>query len=188
MKEIRYAVIGAGMMGREHIRNIALLENTSVSVICDPDAAMRDESLQLAEQLGSRDVTVAASPNEADLTNLADALVIVSPNHTHHPLLKELLPLEIPILVEKPLCTTLEDTIEIVSAMKNRKAPVWVAMEYRYMPPTSRLIEEIQSERIGKLKMLSIQEHRYPFLPKIGDWNRFSENPGGTLVENQRWL
>jgi len=98
-------------------------------------------------------------------------------------LLKELLPPEIPILVEKPLCTTLEDTKEIVSAMKNRLAPVWVAMEYRYMPPTSRLIKEIQSNRIGNLQMLSIQEHRYPFLPKVGDWNRFNENTGGTLVE-----
>jgi len=159
MTKIRYAIIGAGMMGQEHIRNIALLDNTSVSVIC-----------------------VVSTPAEVNLAALADALVIVSPNHTHHSLLKELLPLEIPILAEKPLCTTIEDTKEIVSAMKNRKAPVWVAMEYRYMPPTSRLIAEIQSGRIGKLQMLSIQEHRYPFLPKIGDWNRFSENTGGTLV------
>ena len=183
MTEIRYAIIGAGMMGQEHIRNIALLENTSVSVICDPDQAMRDESLALAEQLGSKHITAVSSAAEIDLAALADALVIVSPNHTHHSLLKELLPLEIPILVEKPLCTTIEDTEEIVSAMKHRKAPVWVAMEYRYMPPTSRLIKEIQSNRIGNLQMLSIQEHRYPFLPKIGDWNRFSKNTGGTLVE-----
>lgn len=165
------------------MRNIALLENTSVSVICDPDQSMREESKALALQLGFADVTVASTLAEIDLKQLADALVIVSPNHTHHQILHELLPLEIPILVEKPLCTTLGDTKDIVSAMKNRKAPVWVAMEYRYMPPTSRLISEIQSNRIGKLKMLSIQEHRYPFLPKIGDWNRFSENTGGTLVE-----
>ena len=171
------------MMGQEHIRNIALLDNTSVSVICDPDQSMREESLAIAEQLGNSNVNVVSTPAEVNLAALADALVIVSPNHTHHSLLKELLPLEIPILAEKPLCTTIEDTKEIVSAMKNRKAPVWVAMEYRYMPPTSRLIAEIQSGRIGKLQMLSIQEHRYPFLPKIGDWNRFSENTGGTLVE-----
>ena len=183
MTKIRYAIIGAGMMGQEHIRNIALLENTSVSVICDPDQTMREESLALAELLGSTNITVASSPAKVNLAKLADALVIVSPNHTHHPLLKELLPLEIPILVEKPLCTTMADTKEIVNAMENRRAPVWVAMEYRYMPPTSRLIKEIQSNRIGNLQMLSIQEHRYPFLPKIGDWNRFSENTGGTLVE-----
>jgi predicted dehydrogenase len=31
--------------------------------------------------------------------------------------------------------------------------------------------------------MLSIREHRYPFLKKVGDWNRFNANTGGTLVE-----
>ena len=31
--------------------------------------------------------------------------------------------------------------------------------------------------------MLTIREHRFPFLPKIGDWNRFNRNTGGTLVE-----
>jgi predicted dehydrogenase len=31
--------------------------------------------------------------------------------------------------------------------------------------------------------MVAIREHRFPFLPKVGDWNRFSRNTGGTLVE-----
>jgi predicted dehydrogenase len=31
--------------------------------------------------------------------------------------------------------------------------------------------------------MVAIREHRFPFLSKVGDWNRFSENTGGTLVE-----
>ena len=31
--------------------------------------------------------------------------------------------------------------------------------------------------------MLAIREHRFPFLKKVGDWNRFSKNTGGTMVE-----
>jgi predicted dehydrogenase len=31
--------------------------------------------------------------------------------------------------------------------------------------------------------MLTIREHRFPFLPKVGDWNRFARRTGGTLVE-----
>ncbi len=30
---------------------------------------------------------------------------------------------------------------------------------------------------------ITIREHRFPFLPKVGDWNRFSANTGGTMVE-----
>ena len=56
-------------------------------------------------------------------------------------------------------------------------------MEYRYMPPVARLIEEVNKGTIGDLKMLSIREHRFPFLVKVNDWNRFSTNTGGTMVE-----
>jgi predicted dehydrogenase len=31
--------------------------------------------------------------------------------------------------------------------------------------------------------MVAIREHRFPFLHKVGNWNRFSRNTGGTLVE-----
>ena len=31
--------------------------------------------------------------------------------------------------------------------------------------------------------MLTIREHRFPFLKKIGNWNRFNEKTGGTFVE-----
>jgi predicted dehydrogenase len=56
-------------------------------------------------------------------------------------------------------------------------------MEYRYMPPAAAFIEQIHGGRVGRLQMLSIREHRFPFLVKVGDWNRFSANTGGTMVE-----
>lgn len=31
--------------------------------------------------------------------------------------------------------------------------------------------------------MMAIREHRFPFLSKVGDWNRFNNRTGGTLVE-----
>ena len=56
-------------------------------------------------------------------------------------------------------------------------------MEYRYMPPVSKFIKEIHNKTIGDLKTLTIREHRFPFLKKVNDWNRFEKNTGGTLVE-----
>lgn len=35
----------------------------------------------------------------------------------------------------------------------------------------------------GAPRMLSIREHRFPFLDKVGDWNRFNAFTGGTFVE-----
>ena len=70
----------------------------------------------------------------------------------------------------------------ITAFQKNYKAPVWVAMEYRYMPPLQEFIHQVESVT-GDLKMLTITEHRFPFLKKVGDWNRFNANSGGTFVE-----
>ena len=57
-------------------------------------------------------------------------------------------------------------------------------MEYRYIPSIARVIREVDGGTIEKLRMLSIREHRFPFLRKVGDWNRFNVNTGGTLVES----
>jgi myo-inositol 2-dehydrogenase/D-chiro-inositol 1-dehydrogenase len=60
---------------------------------------------------------------------------------------------------------------------------VWMGLEYRYMPPTTALLAELASGVVGDVRMVAIREHRFPFLAKVGDWNRFNRNTGGTLVE-----
>ena len=51
------------------------------------------------------------------------------------------------------------------------------------MPPAARFITAIKGGDVGRLVQFSIREHRFPFLEKVGDWNRFSRNTGGTMVE-----
>ena len=48
MSPLRYGIIGSGMMGQEHIRNVQLLENTCISAVADPDEGMRVSASELA--------------------------------------------------------------------------------------------------------------------------------------------
>lgn len=177
MEKIRYGLIGAGMMAQEHIRNLSEIEGCEVVALADPDDEMREQTSRLA---GAR----AYRHHHELLENGGlDAILIASPNHTHKSILDDVLQTDLPILVEKPLCTTIEDALAIERAARTRKAPVWVAMEYRYMPPVTRLIEEAHQGEAGRLWMVSIREHRFPFLQKVGNWNRFARNSGGTMVE-----
>jgi predicted dehydrogenase len=89
----------------------------------------------------------------------------------------------VPVLCEKPLCTTVADAQRVVERAERHPGLFWVAMEYRYMAPIARLVEEVRGGAVGTLRMVAIREHRYPFLPKVGDWNRFARNTGGTFVE-----
>lgn len=176
---LRYGLIGSGMMGQEHIRNLNLLEGVSVSAIADPNEAMRNLSVETSGG------TARAFSDYQDMlsADICDVYVVVAPNDTHHRILTHILDTQKPILCEKPLCTTAADCRDIYSKAANRAAPVWVAMEYRYMPPVQRMLAEINRGTIGTPHMMAIREHRFPFLEKVGDWNRFGARTGGTLVE-----
>ncbi|UWQ15373.1 Gfo/Idh/MocA family oxidoreductase [Aliiroseovarius sp. M344] len=176
---IRYGLIGSGMMGQEHIRNLNLLDGCEVAAIADPDEGMRNLSVETANGAAQ------GFANYKDMLSagLCDAVVVVSPNDTHHAIMMDILDTNLPILCEKPLCTTADHCREVLSKSQTRTAPVWVAMEYRYMPPVQRLLAEVASGTAGTPRMMSIREHRFPFLEKVGDWNRFNARTGGTLVE-----
>ena len=175
----RYGIIGTGMMGQEHIRNLGLLAGARVHAIADPDPEMRAAGQRLAGPECRSFPTGVAMLRDTSL----DAVVVAAPNHTHHALLRTLLATEIPVLCEKPLAIDEALCREFERWQAARRAPLWVAMEYRYMPAIARLLAEVDRGTAGQLRMLSIREHRYPFLRKVGDWNRFNALTGGTLVE-----
>ncbi len=180
MQKIRYGFIGCGMMGQEHLRNIALLSDTTVTRIFEPDSHMAQISLGIAQNAQR-----ATSLEEVVLSDDVDCLVITSPNFRHAEQLQQIADLRhLPILLEKPACTSLEQVRELETFGKHYSAPLWVAMEYRYMPPITKLSQEVHSQsKTGPVTLISIREHRFPFLQKVGDWNRFNQYTGGTLVE-----
>ena len=79
--------------------------------------------------------------------------------------------------------TTIDDGLELLRRAEGRRALAWVAQEYRYMPPVAEMIRMAHDGAVGRIHQVAIREHREPFYPKVGDWNRFSANTGGTLVE-----
>ena len=182
MKKVRVGVIGTGMMGCEHLKNLLALPNVLITAVSDPN----EEPLNWARlTLGELANEVVYFHDHRDLlqSGLVDALLVASPNFTHKAVLDDIFATEIPVLVEKPMCTTVDDCMSIVTAQRNRSALTWVGLEYRYMAPIAELVRQVRGGAIGELKMLAIREHRFPFLVKVDNWNRFSRNTGGTLVE-----
>ncbi len=178
MDTVNYGLIGCGMMGREHIQNINLLPQGRVSVVYDPVPELAQACATLAE-----DAHVADTLDDLLAFENLDAVVIVSPNYLHVEQLQRIVAKRpMPILCEKPLYTDSADAAVLDALFEGYPHPVWIAMEYRYMPPVAALVAQAQ-QATGGIKMLSIREHRFPFLPKIGDWNRFNAKTGGTLVE-----
>jgi predicted dehydrogenase len=184
MNKIRYGIIGCGSMGREHIENIRAMGGAVVTAVADPTAASREAASTLLEG----QVRLFADHRDLLTSGLVDAVVVASPNYTHIEVMRDALATDLHILCEKPLVTKVADGVEMIERENERrkkggKGIVWVAQEYRYMPPVAEMIRIAHSGGVGKLHQVAIREHREPFYPKVGDWNRFNANTGGTLVE-----
>lgn len=187
--ELRLGVIGTGCIGMEHIRNALLLPSVRVVAIADPHEPSRQTALAELQHAGVREVI--ALERDAEMLQLSDvdAVLVCTPNDTHHAVMRQVLASGKHCLVEKPLCTLISHCAETVALARQPggfggTAPLlWCGMEYRYIPAIARLIQEADQGLIGDLRMLSIREHRFPFLKKVGNWNRTNERTGGTLVE-----
>ncbi|GJP35016.1 hypothetical protein CLOM_g19482 [Closterium sp. NIES-68] len=197
---VRYGVVGCGMMGEEHIRNLAAMAgrtpltggvHVELVALADPHPPSLAKGLAAAATAGWSNVQVFPDVNSllASSTCECDVLVVAAPNMTHAALLAAILrhPRRHHVLVEKPLATTVRGCDMVIALAAAREPPsagvVQVGLEYRFMPPVAALLHEVRGGAVGRVHMVAIREHRFPFLVKVGDWNRFSANSGGTLVE-----
>ncbi|MEY2740366.1 MAG: hypothetical protein RL283_468 [Actinomycetota bacterium] len=177
------------MMGTEHATTIARLPDARLAALCDPEPA---SLARAAAALGPD-----APPAWGDVGRMLrdadpDVVVVATPNHTHDEVLGPVLAHGAHVLVEKPLaitarrCAAVREAARATAPRTGRGGPrrvVWVGMEYRYMAATSALLAAVRAGAVGEPRMVAIREHRFPFLPKVGDWNRYSRLTGGTLVE-----
>jgi predicted dehydrogenase len=170
----------------EHIQNLAVTPGAEIVAIADPVEASRGWARNaISANFGDRAGTVAEYAGAAELCAAGgvDAVLVASPNHTHRAVLEPVFEAGVHVLCEKPLATDVESARWIVERAARTDRLFWTAMEYRFMPPVTEFVRQVHEGRVGRLRMLSIREHRFPFLVKVGDWNRFSANTGGTMVE-----
>lgn len=178
---VRYGVIGTGMMGVEHLLNIQAVPGAVVTAIADTDAHSRE----VGRQHAGDDASVFEDHRQLLDSGRCDAVVVVTPNHTHREVVADVLATDLHALVEKPLCTTIEDCQDLIELEARRPPGVvtWVGLEYRYMPAAAELVRLVHDGAVGRPRMVAMREHRFPFLTKVGNWNRFRATTGGTLVE-----
>jgi predicted dehydrogenase len=180
----RFAIIGCGTMGIEHVRNTVLEGQAAIAGLYDPAPS----SIAAAEQALSR-FGAAAPRSYRDLAEACgdpdtDALFICTPNFTHREVFEQVLASGKAIFLEKPIATTVADAWAVCQLAANHSAPVRFGLQYRYKAIYAEAIAEVLNRgAVGRVHGVSILEHRFPFLDKVGQWNKFNDKTGGTLVE-----
>jgi predicted dehydrogenase len=98
----KIALIGCGIWGKKILKELVIL-GTSVDVY-EPDSMLEAD----ARDLGA----VGFFGSWADLSQY-DGVILATPSSTHRLLLEQILPFSIPVFVEKPLTTSLQDALAL---------------------------------------------------------------------------
>lgn len=180
----RFNVIGAGMIGEEHIKVTMLEGNAEIYGIYDVNANSIAHTCEVFRSLYQKELVVYSSLEECCNDCMVDGLIICTPNYSHIEIVKTAIESGKNILMEKPMVTTMEDAHRLTRMVKDYPAVFQIGLQYRYKAIyTAARKEVLESKSLGDVHTIAITEHRLPFLDKVGQWNKFSVYSGGTLVE-----
>lgn len=182
--QLRFNLIGCGTMGLEHLRVTHLEGRAEVRGVHDPHAPSLAEAVRQQAALGAPTLTVHDTLEAACTDPEADALIISTPNFSHWQVLQAAMESGKPILLEKPMATSLADAHAMARAADAYAALLQIGLQYRFKPVYREALGEIFDRcAVGEVKHIRMAEYRPPFLDKVGQWNKFNAFSGGTLVE-----
>jgi myo-inositol 2-dehydrogenase/D-chiro-inositol 1-dehydrogenase len=180
----KIVVIGTGTIGQEHMRVAALLGRAQVQGIYDTQAHSLDVAEANFKQFSDAPLVRYNNLESACNDSAADALFICTPNHTHFDILQVAIKSGKPIFLEKPMATDLQDAAATVAINDAYPSFIQIGLQYRYKAQYIEAFHEALSRQsLGEVKTIAVSEYRPPFLDKVGQWNKFNANSGGTLVE-----
>ena len=149
--KIRTAIVGAGKMGSIHAKVYSSLPDSELVAIVDVDA-------NKASELAGKYNCPAYTDCE-QIFDKVDAVTISTPTVTHMKLAKLFLKRKIPVLIEKPLASSVREGRKIVSLARRYDTVVAVGHSERCNPV-------VQAMKRVQIEPKFIEAHRvspYPF-------------------------
>jgi len=186
-KKVRIAVIGAGIMGKAHIRDVTTLENTELAAVCDINHAVADAC---AAEMG-----VPAYYDFRDLLEREklDAVLISTPHYDHTPISIAALQKGIHVLVEKPIAVHVKDALKMIAAYEQAKqstpnlvfAAMFMQRTYGHWRKIKALIDGGELGRLVRTTWLITDWFRTQSYYNNGGWRATWRGEGGGVLLNQ---
>ena len=151
---MRFVVLGAGSIGRRHLKNLRLLGHELLAF--DTDAA------RLAEVGAVQGVETLASLEEA-AARKADGVLVCTPPASHLTLARRALAWGAHLFVEKPLAPDVAGVAEFLAEVAARGCRLLVGCNLRFFGPLRRVKALVDEGRIGRV--LSVRAQCGFYLP-----------------------
>ena len=177
---LRIGVVGVGARAdiAKHFELPRL--NCRITAAADPHP---DAEARLPQRLGRSDIKLTRNVTELVAEGI-DAALVTSPDDTHAQVTCELLRAGIPVYVEKPLATRMNDAIEILRTAYETGTKLYVGHNMRHMDVVRSMRDLIRRGAIGEVKAIWCRH----FVGNGGDyyfkdWHATREHATGLLLQ-----
>lgn len=175
MKQLEMLVIGFGGMGSYHARGlIKEAENVNVFGVYDIDPKKRSAAQ-------SEGFNVYETLEEALADEKIEAVLIATPNDSHHDLAIAALKAGKHVMCEKPVMMSSHELESVLTVAEKENKTFMVHQNRRWDDDFLIIRELYQNKSIGDLFQLESRVHGANGIP--GDWRHLKEQGGGMLLD-----
>jgi len=175
---VRIGVIGAGMIGNEHLKAFVGLDGAEVAGVAD---AFLPAAERRAQEYG---VKAYETPQALIDDPSVDAVVIGVPNRFHAPLAIAALESGKHVLLEKPMAISEEAAREILEAQRRTGRLLMMAHQMRWTGIARAVKSRIEAGELGRVYNAKAGWFRKKGIPGWGSWfTRMDEAGGGPLID-----
>lgn len=178
MKEIKIAVVGPGLIGKQHIRLINENPETSLAAIVAPD---HDHNHQLSKTLKT---PLFHELNSCIKSSEIDGVIISSPNQFHFEQASFCIKQGIPVFIEKPITPSVREAELLVDLVERHQAKVLIGHHRAHSPLLAKAREIIKEGRLGRIVSItgSAQFYKPESYFSTGPWR--TQPGGGPILIN----
>ena len=146
MDKVKVGIIGVGYLGTQHARILSYLEEAELIAVADID-------FKKAMQIGNRH-RVKYYENFEEMLDEIDAGIVATPTSEHFSITKKLLSEGKSVLVEKPICQTVEEAEKLVSLAQKGSTVLQVGHLERFNPAVEAIENVITEPRFIEVQRL----------------------------------
>lgn len=128
---LKFAVVGAGVMGTNHVRVMRAVPDAEITHVVDPDP---ERAQRAATNCGAK-----AAADIAEILGEVDCAIVASPSSQHDEHARALLEHGVHVLIEKPIATTPDQAAGLISLAEERGLVLQVGHVERFNPAVMEL-------------------------------------------------
>ncbi len=177
-ENIRFGLIGFGAWGKCHAGAIEKTKGAELVGI-----AAKSEATCAAAREAHPDAGVVSDYHELIAREDVDIIDIVLPTYLHHEVASAALKAGKHLLLEKPMCLSIEHCDELIHLAKENGCFIAIGHELRLSSLWGKVKEMIDEGKIGDPSYVLVELSRNPYRPGADGWRYDIDRVGSWILE-----